>query len=101
MNRINQNVKYILRPWAESPITQNRVIPPIYDIDAIILRNAGTATVNLWNGAYTLAPGETVSFNVTTLESTIDFADCNVSFDTSTGANQKLQILTLKSSPCT
>lgn len=69
------------------------------DIVAVILRNAGTATVNLWNGLYTLDSKETLSLNVTEDNGYIDLLNIPVAFDTSTGSVQKLQILVLKMSP--
>lgn len=93
-------IKYTQRPWPEAPIIANGVIPPFYDVDAIILRNAGDATVNLWGGMWTLCEGETISFNVTLDDAILDFNNVMVTFDTTTGSNQKLQIITVKSSPC-
>lgn len=93
-------VKWIQRPWPEAPITANGVIPPFYDVDAIILRNGGTSTVNLWNGQWTLSPGETISFNVTLDDATLNFNDVIVTFDTTLGSVNYLQIITIKSSPC-
>lgn len=79
-------------------------LPPLYNdgqidqrnLQAITLRNAGSATVSLQNGMYTLSPGESVSL------SAIDNADelvvdmMMVSFDTATGPVKKLEILTLR-----
>ena len=95
-----RNVKFRQRVFAAAPVVANGVIQPLLDVDAIILRNAGTATVNLWNGAYTLDSKETISFNVTQDDATLDFTKVPVTFDTSTGAEQKLQIVYIMSSPC-
>lgn len=95
-----RNVNYVQRPWAETPITVDGAIQPLYDVDAIVLRNAGTATVKLWGGQYTLCPKETISFNVTLDDATLNFTDVLVTFDTSTGSVQKLEIITVKTSPC-
>ncbi len=102
MSAINslRKVKYRQRPSALALVTANGIIQALEDVDAIILRNAGTATVNLWNGGYTLDPKETISFNVTQDDTTLDFYNVQVTFDTSTGAVQKLQIVYIKSSPC-
>lgn len=93
-------IKYIQRPFPEPPLTANGNLPSITDADAVILRNGGTATINLFYGAYTLAPGETISFNVTLDDATMNLEDVQVKFDTSTGSIQLLQIITIKSSPC-
>jgi hypothetical protein len=90
----------VQRVAAEASVMANGVITTIRDADAIILRNAGTATVNLFYGLYTLAPGETVSFNATVKDCKIELVDVPVKFDTSTGSDQNLQILTIKSSDC-
>ena len=95
-----RKINYVQRPFPEVTITANGTIPPLYSLDAVILRNAGTATVDLWGGAYTLSPGETISFNVTLDDAILNFTDVLVTFDTSTGVTQKLQIITVKSSPC-
>lgn len=81
-------------------MTANGNLPSITDADAVILRNGGTATINLFYGAYTLAPGETISFNVTLDDATMNLEDIQVKFDTATGSVQLLQIITIKSSPC-
>ena len=93
-------IKYIQRPFPEPSVTTNGNIPSINDVDAIILRNGGTATVELFYGLYTLAPGETISFNVTLDDATMDLVDVPVKFNTSTGVLQLLQIISIKSSPC-
>lgn len=90
----------VQRAAPEPSVLSNGVIPTIRDADAIILRNGGTATVNLFYGMYTLAPGETISFNVSTENATIELVDVPVKFDTSTGVIQLLQIITIKSAYC-
>lgn len=95
-----RGIKYRQRPYTTALVTANGVIQALEDVDAVILRNAGTATVNLWNGGYTLDPKETVSFNVTQDDTTLDFVNVPVTFDTSTGAVKSLQIIYIKSSPC-
>lgn len=72
----------------------------IKDVVAIVLRNAGTATVNLWDGLYTLDPKETVSLNVTETGLELELLSVPVKFDTSTGSVQKLQVLALKKIAC-
>jgi hypothetical protein len=86
--------RVIFSPGFYSPVVANGVLPDIRNAAAINLRNAGTATVNLQNGLWTLAPGETISWNVHD-GNTIDFTQINVSFDTSTGSVKSLQITTL------
>lgn len=93
-------MKIIQRAAPEPSVTANGPIPTIREADAIILRNAGTATINLWYGLYTLAPGETVSFNATVQDCKVELVDCNVGFDTATGSIKLLQIVTIKSTIC-
>ena len=71
----------------------------IKNLAAIVLRNAGDATVNLWNGLYTLDSKETLSLNVTEDFSLLDMLNVPVTFDTSTGSVKKLQILVMKKQP--
>jgi len=90
----------ILRPVALAPITQAGEVPAILDASAVIFRNAGSATVNLWNGAYTLDSKETVSFNVCEEQSALVLQNIPVSFDSATGEVYKLQIIVIKSENC-
>lgn len=87
-----------LIPTALSPMEQDGYIDQ-KDVAAIILRNAGTATVNLFLGAYTLDSKETLSINVTEMEGLIDLSSIPVVFDTSSGLAKKLQILILRINP--
>lgn len=94
-------IKQILRPVPLAPITNNGKITPITDAVAIILRNAGDATVNLWGGSYTLDSKETLSLNVTTEDDgIIQAVEIPVNFDTTTGSVKRLQILILKAHNC-
>lgn len=69
----------------------------IRDVVAVVFRNAGDATVNLWNGLYTLDCKETLSLNVTEDNySFMDLLNIPVSFDTTTGSTKKLQIVVMK-----
>lgn len=86
--------RVIFSPGFYPPVIANGVLPDIRNASAINLRNAGTATVNLKNGLWTLAPGETISWNVHDGNG-IDFTQIDVSFDTTTGSVQSLQITTL------
>ncbi len=86
-------------------LTPTPVVPIIIDGDidvktaaAIVLRNAGTATVNLWGGMYTLDSKETLSFNITEIGGWLDLLNIPVTFDTTTGAVKKLQVVLLKAS---
>lgn len=80
-------------------ITEDGHVPDLSEAAAIIFRNAGTATVNFEQGAYTLAPGETLSLNVTEDSvSHLEIMNLQVSFDTATGAVKKLQRIILKRS---
>lgn len=92
------NIRLI--PTPQVPIVVDGDID-IVSAAAIVLRNAGTATVNLWNGMYTLDSKETISLNVTTeMGGWLDLLNIPVTFDTSTGAVQKLQVLIIKATPC-
>lgn len=84
-----------LLPSALTPMVVDGDID-IQEIAAVILRNAGTATVNIWNGSYTLDSKETLALNVTEEFSALDLNNIPISFDTSTGVIQKLQIIVLK-----
>jgi len=84
-----------LYPSALTPIVQNQNLDLNNEVVAIILRNAGTATVSLWSGSYTLDSKETLSLNVTEAGGEIIISNIPVMFDTSTGAVKKLQIITL------
>ncbi|MEZ4925575.1 MAG: hypothetical protein R3A50_04815 [Saprospiraceae bacterium] len=91
--------KVILIPSAYPMITDVDEIN-IDGIAAIILRNAGTATVNLFDGLYTLDSKETLSLNVTEHFGFLNTDGIPVNFDTTTGAIKKLQILVLKQKSC-
>ena len=81
-------------------------LPPMTDdgtidqseLQAITLRNAGTATVNLQNGMYTLSPGETLNIAAVQNADSLFISQLFVRFDTSTGPTKKLELLTLRSS---
>ena len=91
--------KMTVRPIAIAPMTVDGDIQQD-NIVAISMRNAGTATVDLWNGAWTLAPKETVSLNVLENGAIIDTGAIPVSFDTSTGTVKKLQIIIVPIKAC-
>jgi len=92
-------LKLKLRPAAQTPLVADGEVN-FTDVAAVIFRNAGDATVNIWNGMYTLDSKETVSLNVTELNATMDLINIPVTFDTSTGTVKKLQIILLKASYC-
>jgi hypothetical protein len=89
-----------LRPVLRVPMVDDGPLLNIENAAAVILRNAGTATVNLNSGMYTLDSKETLSLNVTEDYSELDVQNITVTFDTSTGATKKLQVLILKANPC-
>jgi hypothetical protein len=68
----------------------------ISELSGIIFRNAGTATVNLFNGLYTLDPKETLSLNVTEKGGFFNLDSIPVTFDTGTGSAKLLQIIAMK-----
>lgn len=92
-------VQQTLRAVPLAPVTADGTIPPINDVAAVIFRNAGTATVNLWGGAYTLDSKETLSLNVTEVGGQLNLYDIPITFDTGSGPLQRLQIIVLKASP--
>lgn len=92
--------KLKLRPVFYAPLTADGDLPDMRNVAAIILRNAGTATVNLKNGQYTLDSKETLSLNVTEDSAGLEIQDVGVTFDTSSGAVKKLQIIALKAVNC-
>ena len=92
--------KIIIFPFGIAPITDDKVLNPLPDVTAIIFRNAGTATVSLFNGLYTLDPKETVSFNSADQKPTIELENIQISFDTGTGSVKKLEIVTLRKKHC-
>lgn len=94
-----QTNKKVLFPSALAPmVTDGFIDQP--NVEAVILRNAGTATVQLWNGAYTLDSKETLSINVTEFVANLQLQHIPVMFDTSSGTVKKLQIVIIKSVTC-
>lgn len=94
MNNIRSNVIAIPYP----PITAAGQID-LEGIVAIILRNAGTATVLLWNGMYQLDSKETVSINVTEDgDAVLNLSNppIQVAFDTGSGVVQRLEYFVLR-----
>lgn len=90
MSKIQKTIVVPLAPIsADGPLD-------ISELSAIILRNAGTATVNLFNGLYTLDPKETLSLNVTEKGGFFNLESIPVSFDTGTGSTKTLQIIAMK-----
>lgn len=79
-------------------------LPPLLDdgtidqsnLQSITLRNAGTATVTLGNGMYTLDPKETVSISAVDNSDTLVVSQLEVRFDTGTGPFKRLEILVLR-----
>lgn len=92
-------MKNTLRPSFLAPITDTFAID-FSGVAAIIMRNAGTATVSLANGNYTLDPKETLSLNVTELGADMILDSIAVNFDTSTGSVKKLQVIIIFQSSC-
>jgi hypothetical protein len=92
-------IRKILFPSALAPMTKDGFIDQP-NVDAVILRNAGDATVNLWGGAYTLDCKETLSINVTEFIASLQLQSIPVTFDTTTGSVKKLQIILLKAVAC-
>lgn len=91
-------MKVTVKPVALAPVTKDSTVQHT-GLVGVVFRNAGTATVNLWSGSYTLDPGETLSIGVQETGATMDL-DVNVSFDTTTGAGKKLQIVLTRISSC-
>ena len=87
-----------LSPSFLVPITTDGNIPDLRDIAGIILRNAGSNTVEIENGRWTLDSKETISINVTEPNATMDFFNISVAF-VGVGTNN-LQIIALYPSNC-
>ncbi len=66
---------------------------PLRSVTAITLRNGGETKISLWNGAWELLEGETLSFNVLENSAILDIKPIVVSFDTQVGRENKLQII--------
>ena len=92
-------LKKTLRPVIMAPVTQPGKLPPMVGIQAVILRNAGTATV-LLGGSYTLDSKETLSLNVTEEFATLDVTEIDIAFNTATGILQRLEIIVLRAANC-
>lgn len=86
-------------PLAIAPLTAAGQIDQ-KDVLAVQLRNAGTSTVKLWNGLYTLDPKETLSVNVTESGFTMDLQAISVTFDNTTGSVNRLEIILLRYVRC-
>lgn len=89
-------MKRRLIPSALAPFTSDGSLD-LTGLSAIIVRNAGTATVRLFNGLYTLDSKETLSLNITESDTVLDIPSVFVSFDTASGPVKRLEILTVKS----
>lgn len=88
-----------LRPSAWPTISFNQELT-IDNVVAIVFRNAGTATVNIWGGMYTLDSKETLSLNVTESGGVMDIEGMGITFDTTTGGVKALQIVTIRKQNC-
>lgn len=88
-----------LRPSGWPIITTAQELT-IDNVVAIVFRNAGTATVTLWGGMYTLDSKETLSLNVTESGGVMDIEGLSITFDTSTGGDKRLQIVTVRKQIC-
>lgn len=90
----------ILFPVACAPIVEDNAMINHADIAAIVVKNAGTATVLLFDGLYTLDPKESLTLNVTEPNASLHVQNIPVTFDTSTGGVKRLEVLLLKSETC-
>lgn len=93
-------MRKILRPVFMAPITEQGKLPAMDGIYALILRNAGTATVELMNGLYTLDSKETLALNVTEDDAVLNVDNITVNFDTGTGSVQNLQLIAMRATNC-
>lgn len=87
-------------PSAAAPISDNGEFVNFDEVDAIALQNAGTSTVKLWDGLWTIFPQTSLTLNVTKDLATMDTKNIRVTFDTTTGATNRLEILLIKSENC-
>jgi len=74
-----------------APITTAQVLDFTGNVAAI--RNGGTSTILLNMGQWTLLPGESLHFGSQTDFNNIDMRSVGITFDTSTGVINRLQIL--------
>lgn len=74
-----------------APVTEAKVMDFKGNVAAI--RNGGTSTVLLNSGQWSLAPGESLHFGSQTDVNMINFPQVAITFDTSTGTVNWLQIL--------
>ncbi len=84
-----------------APIREATNLSIPMNVTAISFRNGGETGIILWNGAWELKPGETLSFNI--LESTpvLRIENIPVFFDTQVGRENKLQVIvTAQQSNC-
>ena len=70
-------------------------VPGIYDFKGNVaaIRNGGTSTVILNMGQWALLPGESLHFGSQTDINMINWPQVGVTFDTSTGTVNSLQVL--------
>lgn len=64
------------------------------------IRNGGTSTVVINGGAWTLLPGESLHFGSQTDVNEIIWKQVSITFDTTLGALNKLQILEVRPQFC-
>jgi hypothetical protein len=90
--------KLKIRPVFRPPIEADGTLQNTANV--VGLRNDGTAKVNLANGAWSLAPGESLFLGSQTDWNVILIENIVVTFDTTTGSEKKLQILELLINAC-
>lgn len=91
--------KIVLLAGFLPPIESNTVFDE-RNLQAITFRNAGTATVSLGNGFYTLDPKETISFSAVDNNDELVFNQWSIKFDTTTGPVKLLQMTVLRAQEC-
>ncbi len=83
-----------------APITTGRTLELKPEIQAITFRNAGTSTVNFNNGMYSLDPKETLHIAAVDNNDNVFVNGLGITFDTTVGNVNKLQIILLIAKDC-
>lgn len=87
-------------PTAVAPITQSGEFISHSNVDAIALQNVGTSTAILFDGLWTILPKATLTINITKDDAFLDTGIIRVTFDTTLGSSNRLEVLLIKSKVC-
>lgn len=89
---------FTLQPTFRAPLTANGSLEVTANV--VALRNGGTSTVLINNGSWSLLPGESLHIGSQTDVNIVKFQNWSITFDTTLGAVNRLQILQMNTSPC-